>query len=160
VSPATPIPTPRPRRRRWLRRWLSARGRRLEITRSGWLFILLTLAVGLAAMNSGANLLHAIFGAQMTLILGSGVLSELTLRRVAVRRVLRGPLHAEEPGPAEVRLLNLNEDDLTERKEDLARILSTGVRIGLGAGAIKTLRFRLEPGTAGAAGYQVASQSC
>ena len=31
------------RSRRWLRRWLSARGRRLEITRSGWLFILLTL---------------------------------------------------------------------------------------------------------------------
>jgi len=57
-------------------------------------------------MNSGANLLHAIFGAQMTLILGSGVLSELTLRRVVVRRVLRGPLHAEEPGPAEVRLEN------------------------------------------------------
>lgn len=99
---------PRPRRRRLLRRWLSARGRRLEITRSGWLFILLTLAVGLAAMNSGANLLHAIFGAQMALILGSGVLSELTLRRVVVRRVLRGPLHAEEPGPAEVRLHNLD----------------------------------------------------
>jgi uncharacterized protein (DUF58 family) len=99
---------PRPRRRRFLRRWLSARGRRLEITRSGWLFILLTLAVGLAAMNSGANLLHAIFGAQMTLILGSGVLSELTLRRVAVRRVLRGPLHADEAGPAEVRLENLD----------------------------------------------------
>ncbi len=108
---STPEPRSRPpqrRRRRWLRRWLSARGRRLEITRSGWLFILLTLAVGLAAMNSGANLLHAIFGAQMTLILGSGVLSEQTLRRVAVRRVLRGPLHAQEEGAAEVRLHNLD----------------------------------------------------
>lgn len=101
-------PLPARRRRRWRRRWLSARGRRLEITRSGWLFLLLTLAVGFAAMNSGANLLHAIFGAQMTLILASGVLSEATLRRVAVRRVLRGPLHAGEAGPAEVELRNLD----------------------------------------------------
>lgn len=108
MTSATPSRAPGARRRRWLRRWLSARGRRLEITRSGWLFIVLTLAVGFAAMNSGVNLLHAIFGAQMTLILGSGVLSELTLRRVVVRRVLRGPLHAEEPGAAEVRLTNLD----------------------------------------------------
>jgi uncharacterized protein (DUF58 family) len=133
--------SPRPRRRKWLRRWLSARGRRLEITRSGWLFILLTLAVGLAAMNSGANLLHAIFGAQMTLILGSGVLSELTLQRVAVRRVLRGPLHAEEPGPAEVRLVNLDprrdvlavsvEDD--DERDDPGRCEPVfAVRVGAG----------------------------
>ncbi len=100
-------PDPRPRKKRpLLRRWLSARGRRLEITRSGWLFIVLTLAVGFAAINSGANLLHALFGAQMALILGSGVLSEATLHRVKVRRVLRGPLHAGEPGSAHVLLRN------------------------------------------------------
>ena len=92
------------RRRRFGRRWLSARGRRLEITRSGWLFILLTLAVGFAAINSGANLLHALFGAQMALIVGSGVLSESTLRRVHVRRTLAGSLHAQEPGPVVVEL--------------------------------------------------------
>lgn len=62
--------------------------------------------MGFAAINSGANLLHAIFGAQMTLILGSGVLSEATLRRVKVRRVLRGPLHASEPGLIDVELTN------------------------------------------------------
>lgn len=108
TSPA-PAKTPG-RLRRWLgrglRRGLSARGRRLEITRSGWIFIGLTLAVGFAAINSGANLLHALFGAQMALIIGSGVLSEATLRRVRVQRVLRGPLHATEPGVAEVRLHN------------------------------------------------------
>ncbi|MCB9713245.1 MAG: DUF58 domain-containing protein [Myxococcales bacterium] len=94
------------RRRRFGRRWLSARGRRLEITRSGWLFILLTLAVGFAAINSGANLLHALFGAQMALIIGSGVLSEATLRRVEVQRLPRGSLYAAEPGALEVRLRN------------------------------------------------------
>ncbi|MCA9708218.1 MAG: DUF58 domain-containing protein, partial [Myxococcales bacterium] len=101
-----PVLTVPRRRRRGLRRWLSARGRRLEITRSGWLFILLTLAVGFAAINTGANLLHAIFGAQMALIVGSGVLSESTLRRVHVRRTLAGSLHAQEPGPVVVELRN------------------------------------------------------
>ncbi|MCH9686997.1 MAG: DUF58 domain-containing protein [Deltaproteobacteria bacterium] len=104
----TPTPPPRRKKRRLLRRWLSARGRRLEITRSGWLFIALTLAVGLAAINSGANLLHALFGAMMALIIGSGVLSESTLHRVRVRRVLRGPLYAGEPGAAEVQLHNVD----------------------------------------------------
>lgn len=102
-APLPPIPR---RRRRGLRRWLSARGRRLEITRSGWLFIGLTLAVGFAAINSGANLLHAIFGAQMALILGSGVLSEATLRRVRVRRVLAGPPRAAEASPVFIELHN------------------------------------------------------
>ena len=64
--------------------------------------------MGFAAINSGANLLHALFGAQMALILGSGVLSEATLRRVRVRRVLRGPLHATEAGALEVELSNLD----------------------------------------------------
>lgn len=103
---STPANPPRKRRRRFGRRWLSARGRRLEITRSGWLFILLTLAVGFAAINSGANLLHALFGAQMALIVGSGVLSEATLRRVVVQRVQQGSLYAAEPGAVQVRLHN------------------------------------------------------
>ena len=60
----------------------------------GKYFLGITLGVGFAAINSGANLLHAIFGALMALILGSGVLSESTLRRVRVRRVLSGSPHA------------------------------------------------------------------
>ena len=70
-----------------LRRMLTARGRSLDITRAGWLFIVLTLAVGFAAINSGSNLLHAIFGAQMALIIGSGVLSERTVRRAEALRL-------------------------------------------------------------------------
>ncbi len=101
-----PVPAIPRKKRRGLRRWLSARGRRLEITRSGWLFIGLTLAVGFAAINSGANLLHAIFGAQMALIIGSGVLSESTLRRVSVRRVLSTSPHAAEGSPIVVELRN------------------------------------------------------
>jgi uncharacterized protein (DUF58 family) len=93
-------------RRPFLRRLLSARGRSLEITRSGWLFIALTLAVGFAAINSGSNLLHAMFGAQMALILGSGIWSEAMVRRTAARRRPSGPLFAGAPALVEVHVHN------------------------------------------------------
>jgi uncharacterized protein (DUF58 family) len=89
-----------------LRRALTAYGRSLEITRAGWLFIGLTLAVGFAAINSGANLLHAIFGAQMALIVASGMLSESMVRRTTARRVAVGEFHVGSPGVVRVDLTN------------------------------------------------------
>ena len=85
---------------------LTARGRRLEITKSGWLFIGLTLAVGFAAINSGSNLLHAVFGAQMALIIGSGMLSERAVFRADARRVVAEAIHADTPTPLRVELTN------------------------------------------------------
>ena len=88
------------------RRLLSARGRTLEITTAGTLFILLTLAVGFAAINSGSNLLHVVFGAQMALIIGSGILSESVVRRVTAHRHPVGALHAATPGLVRVEVRN------------------------------------------------------
>jgi uncharacterized protein (DUF58 family) len=96
------------RKQSLLRRMLTARGRSLEITRAGWLFIVLTLAVGFAAINSGSNLLHAIFGAQMALIIGSGVLSERTVRRAEALRLPALTLHAGTPAPVRVEIRNLH----------------------------------------------------
>ncbi len=83
------------RRRTTLRRLLTARGRSLEITKAGWLFITLTIAVGFAAINSGSNLLHVIFGAQIGLIIMSGVLSEFVVHNANVRISTSGRIHAE-----------------------------------------------------------------
>ncbi|MEM6992356.1 MAG: DUF58 domain-containing protein [Myxococcota bacterium] len=99
MTPSPPAAAPRPRRKR---RWLRAPGRSLQITKSGWLFIGLTLLVGFAAINSGSNLLHAVFGAMLALIIGSGVLSEATVRRVRARRFVDGPLHARSLTPLTV----------------------------------------------------------
>jgi uncharacterized protein (DUF58 family) len=85
---------------------LSARDRSLEITRSGWLFLGFTLLVGFAAVNSGANLLHALFGTQMALILGSGILSERTVRRVAIDRTPMGAVYAGTPSAIAIRIHN------------------------------------------------------
>ncbi len=89
-----------------IRRMLTARGRSLEITKAGWLFIVLTLAVGFAAINSGANLLHVLFGCQIGLIIASGMLSENMVRRAEVHRRVASPLHAQSRGALIVELRN------------------------------------------------------
>lgn len=124
-----------------LRRALTARGRSLEITRAGWLFIGLTLAVGFAAINSGSNLLHAIFGAQMALIIGSGMLSESTVRRASARRVAASTVHAGTPTPMAVELENLGkraellsvsveDDDRSEEPSQCAPVFAVRVPPG------------------------------
>ena len=140
---ATPEPSPTAARRRvsLLRRMLTARGRSLEITRAGWLFILLTLAVGFAAINSGANLLHVLFGCQLGLILASGILSEGMLHRAVVRRRVTSPLHAHSRGALVVELGNrrsrgdmisvsVEDDDRVDGDDRTEPVFAVAVRAG------------------------------
>ena len=126
-----------------IRRALTARGRSLEITRAGWLFIGLTLAVGFAAINSGSNLLHAIFGAQMALIIGSGMLSESTVRRASARRVVASTVHAGSPTPVAVELTNLG-----ERAELLSVSVEDDDRIDDDSQCAPVFAVRVPPGGA------------
>jgi len=71
--------------------------RRFPPTREGWYFFIATLLVGLAAINAGLNLLFLVWGMMLFLILGSGVLSELCLRRLEVRRATPPVIYAEPP---------------------------------------------------------------
>jgi uncharacterized protein (DUF58 family) len=105
---------------------LTARGRNLEITKAGWLFIVLTLLVGFAAINSGANLLHVLFGCQIGLIIASGVLSENMVMRARVHRRVASPLHAGSRGALVVELRNANNrgDVISVSVEDDDRISS------------------------------------
>jgi uncharacterized protein (DUF58 family) len=71
---------------------LRARGkpwrRYFRTTREGKAFIGVTGGVGLAAINTGNNLLFLIFGFMLSLIVLSGILSEIVLRRLRVTRRL------------------------------------------------------------------------
>lgn len=58
--------------------------RRLRITREGKAFLLLTLGVGIAAINTGNNLLYLALSVNLALVTLSGFLSEWTLRRVSL----------------------------------------------------------------------------
>jgi uncharacterized protein (DUF58 family) len=60
--------------------------RRFPPTREGWWFIVATVLIGLGAVNAGLNLLFLVWGMMLFLILASGVLSELGLRGLDVRR--------------------------------------------------------------------------
>jgi uncharacterized protein (DUF58 family) len=91
----------------WLRTWRRrTAGRRLPPTREGWWFLAATVLVGLGAVNAGLNLLFAVWGMMLFLIIGSGVLSELGLRRLEVRRALPTVIHAGTPYLMGIRLTN------------------------------------------------------
>jgi uncharacterized protein (DUF58 family) len=62
--------------------------RRLKLTREGKWFIGITFGVGFAAINTGNNLLYLLLGLLLSLIVVSGVLSELSLQHLTVARRL------------------------------------------------------------------------
>ena len=62
--------------------------RKLKFTREGKYFLGITLGVGFAAINTGNNLLYLMLGMMLSLIIVSGVMSELSLRNLTVKRRL------------------------------------------------------------------------
>jgi uncharacterized protein (DUF58 family) len=69
-----------------LRRWFKP-PRRLQFTREGRWFCGIALGIGVAAVNTGNNLLYLVLGMMLSLIVASGVLSELALRGLEIDRV-------------------------------------------------------------------------
>ena len=55
--------------------------RKLKFTREGKYYLGITLGVGFAAINTGNNLLYLLLGMLLSLIVVSGVMSDLSLRR-------------------------------------------------------------------------------
>ncbi len=74
-----------------------ARFRRLRPTREGWVFVATGLAVALAALNTGNNLLYLVLAGMLALVITSGVLSESSLRGLEVLRRFDGPVFAGRP---------------------------------------------------------------
>ena len=71
--------------------------RQLTFTREGKYFVALTFGIGFAAINTGNNLLYLLLGMMLALIVGSGVLSELSLSRLAVDRRVPDRIFAGHP---------------------------------------------------------------
>ena len=80
--------------------------RRLRLTGEGRVFIAIAVGVGLAAINTGNNLLYLLLGWLLSVIIASGILSELTLRRLVISRRITGPVYANRPFTVEVSLQN------------------------------------------------------
>jgi len=80
--------------------------RRLAFTRAGRWYTGLTIGIGLAATNTGNNLLFLVLGLLLASIIVSGILSEQSLKSVRVERRL--PVAATAGQPALVGLVAQN----------------------------------------------------
>ena len=80
--------------------------RRITFTRAGKFFMLLSLAVGAGALNTGNNLLFLLLGMMLSAIIASGILSEAVLRKLTVERRTPQRLFAGRSAPAHFKLTN------------------------------------------------------
>lgn len=90
---------------RWRRRRAELR-RRFALTREGRVFVFTTVGVGLAAVNTGNNLLYLVLGLLLSMLLTSGVLSDLVLWGIRVRRLEPPRLFAGTPALFELAIDN------------------------------------------------------
>ncbi|HEY2406664.1 MAG TPA: DUF58 domain-containing protein [Polyangiaceae bacterium] len=80
--------------------------RRLKLTREGKYFVGITFGVGVVAINSGNNLLYLLLGMLLSMIVVSGVLSELSLRDLTVVRRLPPRAQVARPHLVEIEVFN------------------------------------------------------
>jgi uncharacterized protein (DUF58 family) len=122
--------------------------RRLSFTRLGRWYVGLTIGIGLAAINTGNNLLFLVLGLLLSSIVVSGLLSETSLRGVRVTRRL--PASASVGAPALVGLVAQNGKPrapsvglmLREKGGDVA---GHGLLLLLGAGRTEEVSYRFTP---------------
>jgi uncharacterized protein (DUF58 family) len=82
--------------------------RSLRLTREGWFFLMVTIAIGLAALNTGHNLFYLVFAMLVSLIVVSGLLSERAVRHLRVERRVPAEIFARAAIPLELRVRNLS----------------------------------------------------
>ncbi|MFQ5716665.1 MAG: DUF58 domain-containing protein [Nitrospinales bacterium] len=80
--------------------------RTLALTREGGGFVCLIFGVGLGAINTGNNLLYLVLAMCCSFIVVSGLLSELTLKRIVPAATTHKTIYAQERYPLNVRLFN------------------------------------------------------
>ena len=155
--------------RRRVRRWLRP-PRTLRPTRAGWLFFAATLGVGLAAMNTGNNLMYMVLSLLLAFLVLSGVLSESALRGVRVRRRISREIFAGTPAPLVLEITNgqrrvpsfaIVVEDLLgphlERAQSVGRVFA--LRVGPGETETRTYRFApSRRGDLGFAGFRVTTR--
>lgn len=80
----------------WLRRFWHPR-RTIWPTRDGWWTLFVAVGLGVAAVNTGNNLLYLLSSMLLALVVVSGILSEAVIRRLRVAAMLPEEVHAGQP---------------------------------------------------------------
>ena len=137
-----------PRRSFWqrFREW-SRPPRKLKFTREGKYYLGITLGVGLAAINTGNNLLYLLLGMLLSLIVVSGVMSDLSLRALTVTRRL--------PARAQVGRAHLVEIEVFNHKKRIPSYAIEVEDLRAGQPADKRCFFlKISPSSAQVAAYR------
>ncbi|MDH4152616.1 MAG: DUF58 domain-containing protein [Nitrospira sp.] len=83
------------------------RYRSTRITSEGLQFLIFTLAIGIAAINTGNNLFYLLLSMMLSLILVSGIAAEYCLRRLELRRHVPDLLFLNTPVTSVLAIKNL-----------------------------------------------------
>ncbi|AUX27046.1 hypothetical protein SOCEGT47_076250 [Sorangium cellulosum] len=130
-------------------RWLLALRppRKLKFTREGKYYLGITLGVGFAAINTGNNLLYLLLGMLLSLIVVSGVMSDLSLRHLTVTRRL--------PARAQVGRAHLVEIEVYNHKKRVPSYAIEVEDLRAGQPADKRCFFlKISPSSAQVAAYR------
>lgn len=132
----------------WTRRLLALRPpRKLKFTREGKYYLGITLGVGFAAINTGNNLLYLLLGMLLSLIVVSGVMSDLSLRDLTVTRRL--------PARAQVGRAHLVEIEVYNHKKRVPSYAIEVEDLRAGQPADKRCFFlKISPSSAQVAAYR------
>lgn len=108
-----------------LRRALNP-GRILRITPIGRVYLILTVGIGVGALNTGNNLLYLVLGLLLATIVVSGVLSERVIWDLEVRRLLPDGAFAHEPFAIRYELRRKRGQAFALRVKEAGSVVSTG----------------------------------
>lgn len=113
--------------------------RTIRPTREGWGFLFLTLALGVAAFNTGNNLLYLLVSTLLGLIVASGILSEQAMRGLRLARVTPSEIFADQPALFGVVFTNI------KRKRSTNSVALESPRVGARGVHVRYLPL-LKPG--------------
>ncbi|WP_437967009.1 DUF58 domain-containing protein [Sorangium sp. So ce260] len=132
----------------WMKVLLALRPpRKLKFTREGKYYLGITLGVGFAAINTGNNLLYLLLGMLLSLIVVSGVMSDLSLRHLTVTRRL--------PARAQVGRAHLVEIEVYNHKKRVPSYAIEVEDLRAGQPADKRCFFlKISPSSAQVAAYR------
>ncbi|MFC1588200.1 DUF58 domain-containing protein [Planctomycetota bacterium] len=124
--------------------------RKLKTTREGKWFLILVIAIGFSAINSGDNLLYLILAMMLSFIISSGLMSENVMKGISITRLVPRNIFAGETFRILLKIKNLKKRScsyslLFEDPEiEAISLLPTSCYI-----------FRISPGSTETVGYAV-----
>lgn len=125
-----------------LRAWLKP-PRKLKVTPAGRTYLVLTLGVGLGALNTGNNMLFLVLALMLAAIVVSGVLSERCLRYLEVQRLLPQAAYAGDPFVLQWMVRSSRSGFALKFSEEGAGVAGEGTLAYLAPGAPELVRGRL-----------------